>query len=135
MHLFNAEGLTIKQTFKKLWTKIVDGTIAQDIKQGFIGGYRGYRTIMDNSNGKVPLGVRYMLKGVLTVTEMGATKGFVEGIDTIYNMSSGFLLDTVPTNIYGYVGYYSRQYTDAFFVFPQQGSSYDINNLLPIPTK
>jgi len=106
--------------------EIVDGTIAQDIKQGFIGGYGGYRTIMDNSNGKVPLGVRYMLKGVLTVTEMGATTGLSGWQSISYDIVSGAYFDTFQTSGNALAGFYIKVYVNDL-----TGVSYQDNSLNP----
>lgn len=68
--MFNAEGKTIGQSFKQLWTKLTDGTITGDIAKGFEGGLEGYRQVRDNS----PWYARGMLQVGMTAVELGATR-------------------------------------------------------------
>ena len=123
VHLFNAEGLTLKQSLSKLWSKITDGTIANDISRGFEGGLNGYRTIRDNSNGNVPLGIRWWLKGTLTVTEMGATAGLSGWKSMAYDMVSGAYFDTFQTSRNALIGYYIKAYTNDLVGVPYYENS------------
>jgi len=86
--------------------EIVDGTIAQDIKQGFAGGLNGYRKVRDNA----PLGVRLWLRGIMTVTETFATVGLSKELTIVYDMFSGAYSDTIITSRYGIYGYVINAY-------------------------
>jgi len=99
VHMFNAEGLTMKQSFSKLWSKITDGTIMNDAGKGLRGGLDAYRAVRDNRNGNVPLIARGMLRVSITSVELGLTSWIKDPLLYIYvNVNSGFLLDTIPLN-------------------------------------
>ena len=92
----------------KLWGKVTDGTIGNDIVQGLEGGLNGYRQVRDHA----PLGVRIWLKTTMTVTEMGMTAG-LSGIKAVsYDLVSGAFFDTAPVTKASLAGFYSRTYVD-----------------------
>jgi len=123
VHMFNAEGLTIRQTFSKLFDR--SGEIWEDVKQGIDGGINGYREVRDHA----PSGVKIGLQVVMTVTETGLTWGFVSGFKEIYDFTSGMFFDTSPlASKASIAGFYTKQYIDAFY----SNKNYELKNLIPI---
>jgi len=146
VYLWN--NLTLKESFAKLWNKIVDGTIANDISQAVTVGrkemfemapralkfmvFQGeeYNTLM---NSDMPVGLKRMLQVSITMIELGGSKIIKDGELLMgFEILSGYFAPTIPNSWAGFGGYYFRQYTDAFFVLPAKGESYNIYNLSPI---
>ncbi len=95
----------VPKTFYNFWTKMLPDTI---------------------SNEKIPLGLRVGLKGVATVTEMGATAGLPERVAMVYDMFSGAFFSTYQTSIYGFAGFYIKAYINDL-----RGVYYKDNSLNP----
>jgi hypothetical protein len=95
---------------KQLGTKLTDGTITGDIGEGFEGGLNGYREVRDNA----PAYASWMLKGAMTVTEMGLTVRVPSGIIEIYDFTSGMAFDKIPTSGYGWAGSFTKDGIDIF---------------------
>ena len=92
-----------------------------------------YNTLMQSD---MPRELKWMLQGSITLIELGGSKIIKDGELLMgFDMLSGYFSPTIPNNWAGFGGYYFRQYTDAFFVLPARGESYDWHNLIPFATK
>jgi hypothetical protein len=121
VYLYN--DLSMKESFRMLWEKITNGEIGSDAIEGLEGGVEGYRSIMNNKNGNVPLGIRVWLRGVMTLTEMGATTGLSGWKSMTYDMISGAYFDTFQTSRNALIGYYIKAYTNDLVGVPYYENS------------
>jgi hypothetical protein len=90
-HLYNAEYDNLYKGLKGLWSK--KGEILSDAGQGFKGGLKGYRDVMNEKNPRQPGFVNDMVKIGITAIETGATAGFGLMGAAYANHLSGFYSD------------------------------------------
>jgi len=122
-YLYNDSILNVGKSISKLWSK--KGEIADDIVQGVKGGLQGYRDVRDNAPGPIKL----WLQGTMTITEFGLGLGMANGVNQVYDFTSGMFFDTSPiASGAGLSGFYTRQYIDAFY----GNENYELKNLLPV---
>ena len=120
--MFNEWYHKFGKSLTKLWNR--KGEIGEDVVQGLEGGLEGYRNVRNNA----PAPIKLWLQGVMTATEMGLTSGFVKGVSEVYDFASGMFFDTTPlASKSSIVGFYSKQYIDAFY----GSDNYELRNLIP----
>jgi len=143
VYLYN--DLTFKQTMHKLWRKLTDGTIANNVSKAVDIGYKEsakmaprvakfmvfqgeeYNSVMQSKT--APWYAKLMLQASVTLIEDGLTAGISDAeLKMAYDMFSGFFAPTAPKSWAGFAGYYERQYYEAFI---NDRSNFYLEDLIP----